>query len=942
MTTTIRLTWQFVLAVLLVFSIAEAQEIPTAETSDIDDCPPFAFVKRNHFKRPFGIGTIIGWNIYTPNCGIYTYDPKNPDREPVEIFQRDDGTIYDMSVSYDAKKLLFAFRSCQEDTTGQPASQSATLLKASRVYQNDTLNMVLLPSTPGSSGQKPNHSFWDRQGTEEWMSVAFASPRKVSKVSVYWFDDQPRGGCAIPESWHLEYSKDSKWIPVEKASEYGTTKNSYNHLSFDEVETTGLRIVVKCRPGKSGGIQRWRVGSENDHAEMLADNVKGIKKADPGEKSFHIYEINVDGTGLRKITEGPYHDIHPFYLPNGKIGFVSTRVEAYTLCQPGAACALHVMDPDGSNIKRIHFGTLADHSPFVMDDGTILFSRWEYQDKSLTYPQGLWSINPDGTQLQLFYGNTIYDPAVTWQAKQIPGRSEVVSTLAPHHGHPVGAIGIIDRRKGMENPKAITNITPEIPYQPHLDRRGPGDRQFPWSYRDPYPIAKDRFLVAYGGPLKGGPGRYRIYVLHENGQKQLVYEDESISCFNPLPLTTRPTPHRKPGLPESDSKYGTFIVTDIYQGMTGVKRGEVKDIRVMRVEPKKCNMRGKRAYDMDPLIGRGTYYVKHCLGTVPVDEKGTAVFKAPAGVELYFQALDSKGMELQRMGTVTQIMPGEKQSCIGCHETEFSAPQNRKETMHLLSKTPVDITPPPWGAGPVDFVKHVQPVFDKYCVGCHGGVDPKKGLDLSDGKTRYFNMAYENLTERRLVHFAWLKGASAKNWKPLSTGSRVSKLIAQMEKEPCNVEMDDESRRRIYTWIEANVPYYGTYEHTRPGRSGSRDAFENESWANDFNQAFRSSCAACHGGHRVTWINLTRPEWSRALMAPLARSAGGLELCKPKNKKQPPNFQNKNDPAYQAMLKALEQGRSALYAKPRMDMPGGQPEPYPTDFGKLFDSFSGP
>jgi len=785
------------IAIVLLVSPLSAQETESSQESLLKQCPPFAFVKRNHFDRPFGIGSMIGWDIYIPNCGIYTYDPARPEQLPKEIFKRADGTIFDMSVSFDANKLLFAFRSC---------------------------------------------------------------PEKGAKFSAE---------TAIPKVKH-----------------------------------------------------------------------------DPDERSFHIYEINVDGTGLRKITHGPYHDIHPFYLPGGKIGFVSTRVKAHTLCQPGAASALFAMNADGSGIKRIHFGTLADHSPFLMDDGRILFTRWEYQDKSLTYPQGLWTVNPDGTRVRLFYGNTIHEPAVTWQAREIPGSPEVICTLAPHHGRPVGAIGIIDRSKGVENPEAITNITPEIPYQPHLDRRRPGDKQYPWSYRDPYPIAKDRFLVAYGG---GGPKRYRIYVLHRNGSKELVYEDEEISCFNPIPLVSRQKPHRKPELSESDSECGTFVVTDVYQGLLehGIKRGDVKEIRVMLVEPKRCNMRGRRAYDMDPLVSRGTYYVKHCLGTVPVDGNGAAAFKAPAGVELYFQALDANGMELQRMGTVTQIMPGETQGCIGCHEAGFPAPP--VGSGGRLSRKPVDITPPAWGAGPIDFVKHVQPVFDRHCTKCHGGVAPEKGLDLSGDKTRYFNMAYDNLTERRLMDYRWLLGASAKNWKPLTTGSRVSKLIAQMEKSPCNVQVDDESRRRLYTWIDANAPYYGTYEHTRPGRPGSRDAFEEEPWADEFNKVYSSKCLTCHGdlhkknrGQRMTWINLTRPEFSRALNASLAREAGGLGLCKAMGDKKPPDFASKDDPTYQAMLTAIEAGKKALYATPRMDMPGGTPKPYPTDFGKLFSGFEGP
>ncbi|MHC4504048.1 MAG: TolB family protein, partial [Planctomycetota bacterium] len=484
-----------------------------------DRCPPIVFVKRRHFGKPFGIGTIIGWDIYSPGCGIYTYDPKRPEEGAKEIFRRDDGTIYDMSASYDAKTLLFAFLTCGKKAGGG-SSLLAAPLAASHVFERDTLGRVLSASPPAGSGEKPNHSFWPRKGGEEWMSVDLGERRKVSSVQVYWFDDQPRGGCTIPESWRLEYKKDGKWHAVRGATPYAVRKDAYNTLRFAEVATSGLRIVMKCRAGKSGGVQRWRIGGEKEHAEFLAGKTSKPHAADSDERSFHIYEINVDGSGLRKITAGRFHDIHPFYLPTGDIGFVSTRVNAHTLCQPGAACAIHVMDADGSNIRRIHFATLADHSPFVMDDGSILFTRWEYQDKSLTYPQGLWTVNPDGTRVQLFYGNTIYDPAVTWQAKPIPGRTEVVCTLAPHHGNPVGAVGIIDRTKGLENPGAIRNITPEIPYRAGRDRMGPGDRQFPWAYRDPYPIAEDLFLVSYGGPMRGGPKRYRLYLLDEKGNKE--------------------------------------------------------------------------------------------------------------------------------------------------------------------------------------------------------------------------------------------------------------------------------------------------------------------------------------------------------------------------------------------------------------------------------------
>jgi len=295
-------------------------------------------------------------------------------------------------------------------------------------------------------------------------------------------------------------------------------------------------------------------------------------------------------------------------------------------------------------------------------------------------------------------------------------------------------------------------------------------------------------------------------------------------------------------------------------------------------------------------------------------------------------------------------MPGETQSCIGCHEDAFMAPPSGEAFVKLLRRKPDDIKPPPWGDGPIDFARHVQPVFDKYCIKCHSGADPKKGLDLSGDKTRFFNMAYDSLLNRKMVQYQWLLTAPVKNWKPLTTGSRVSKLVQMIEKKHSKVNVDDESRRRIYIWIDANVPYYGTYDHTRPGRPGSRDAALGEPWFNEFNKIYRAKCGSCHGGNfyvgrnglHHTWINLTNPKFSRVLTATLSKKAKGLGLCKPKGKKQPPAFASTDDPTWRAMLQAIEKGKKALNANPRMDMKGAKPKPYPRDYGKLYSGFAGP
>jgi len=749
-------------------------------------CGPFAFVKRNHLAKPFGVGTIYCWRVYTPGCGIYLYDPANPDKGQKEIFRRDEGTIFDMSPSFDAKKLLFS------------------------------------------------------------------------------------------------------WMRLNKTAEEKKAKRGY--------------------------------------------------RGNPD--SFHIFEINIDGTGLRQITTGRFHDVHPVYLPDGRIAFTSTRGKSYSMCQPGLASALFTMNADGSNIKRIEFSTLAGMSPYVQDDGSILFMRWEYLDKSLFTLQSLWTINPDGTRVQLFYGNTITNPNVIWQAKQIPGTQKVLATLGPHHGNPVGAIGIIDRSLGTENPAALTNITPEYFYGPSKKVHsggGPGDRQWRFAFRDPWPVKSDLFLVSYGGPARGGPNRYRIYALDAKGNRTMVCEDPKISCFNPVPLAPRKLPKIILPIAPSDDNYGTFFVSDVNIGLVdkGIKRGTVKEIRIMSQVPKRCNMRGRRVYDHDPVISRGSYYVKTCFGTVPVEADGSAHFKAPSGCELYFQAVDADGKEIIRMGSTTQIMPGERQSCVGCHEPRnVTAPVTGRLAFR---RPPSEIKPPPWGkAGPISFVKHVQPVLDKHCVKCHSGAAPKGTIDLSGDKTRYFNMAYDNLLAKRQVHFIYINAGLTDNFKPMQTGSHASKLTALIESDHGELKMakiPDKDRRIIYAWIDANCPYYDTYDNTRPGTPGSRDLWAGP-WVGGVKAGIKATGARIRMGHGD--VNLTHPEYSRVLTVPLAKSAGGLADDKRAV------FKNKSDPNYVAILKAIQAGKKALDDNPRVDMPGARPVPYPTDFGGLYKGFAGP
>ncbi len=678
-----------------------------------------------------------------------------------------------------------------------------------------------------------------------------------------------------------------------------------------------------------------------------------------GEPFWHICRIGVDGKGFRQLTSGPYHDISPALLPDGSLVFVSTRRGGYTLCQPGPASNLHRMAADGSDIRCVSMNTLADFSPQMLPDGRVLFTRWEYIDRDLTFRQSLWTQNPDGTAYQLFFGNTIRDVGTFWQARPLPGyRDVVVATFAPHHGWPHGAIGLVTARNGPEAPRGegfvwITREFSEI-----------GDHSHQWSYRDPFPLSDSTFLVAYGG---GGAQRFRIYLLDIHDNKRLLVEHPSMGCYNPLPL--RPTAKPAAIAPQTtvaDEPYGDCFLVDVYRGLSGIERGRAKYIRVME-QMRKTEDLVSRAYDQSPVMSYGTYYAKRTWGTTPIGEDGSAHFQVPALREIYFQVLDAEGRELQRMTSGVQVMPGQTLGCIGCHEPRSEAPPSSRHRLAASSRAAKLVRPDWISDGIVDFPTVVQPVLDKYCVRCHGGANPDGGLTLSGDKTRFFNMAYDNLLGRSrsyrqhdmatgqmlaseqekpkpLVHFYWLLRTPTAVNQPMWTGSHASRLLEYIDTDHCGQSIPQEDRRRIYLWIDANVPYYATYAHSRPLSPGRRDLCtdaatgqESPWFAQQYRGVYAKKCQSCHGDlpqpndhsaiwdGRLAWINFSNPQLSPALTAHLSSKAGGRGISMSKDAQTTPLFATADDPDYQTMLHAIEEGKRLMLATPRADMPGFAP-----------------
>jgi len=132
---------------------------------------------------------------------------------------------------------------------------------ASHCFENDTVEALGDGLEPASSGDQgiPRFTWWDHCGTREWVQYDFAKPKRVSGVSVYWFDDTGAGRCRVPASWKVLYRDGDQWKDVANAKAGAIALDRFNSMTFDAVETARLRLEVQLRADFSGGILEWKV-----------------------------------------------------------------------------------------------------------------------------------------------------------------------------------------------------------------------------------------------------------------------------------------------------------------------------------------------------------------------------------------------------------------------------------------------------------------------------------------------------------------------------------------------------------------------------------------------------------------------------------------------------------------------------------------------------------
>ncbi len=655
-----------------------------------------------------------------------------------------------------------------------------------------------------------------------------------------------------------------------------------------------------------------------------------------GSDFYHLHEIQADGTGLRKLTDGPWDDIEACRLPDGDIAFISTRCKRWVSCWYTQVATLYRCKPDGSGITCLSANIEHDNTPAVLPDGRILYMRWEYIDRSQVEYHALWTMNPDGTAVNVFYGN-MHSYTVMIDALPVPGTQEVLASFSPGHGanEHAGFATLVTQQQGPD----------ALPAAVRLSKNG--------RIRDPYPLSRDLFLMARDKTL---------LLMDRSGNEQALYTDPDCAVHEPRPLRPRPREPVIPSRVKPDQATGQFVLVDVYAGrnMAGVKRGDVKKLLILEPLPKPVNFSG----GMDLTSFSGSFNLERVLGTVPVEEDGSASFTAPAGRPLFFVSLDANDLSVKRMQSFSNLMPGETYTCIGCHEERAGAADVRRSdnTLLALKRPPSAIQPFTGLPDVLDFQRDVQPVLDRHCVTCHNPQKRAGNLNLVAAQAPRFSNAYIALLTRGLV----MDGRNGLgNQPPRSIGSSASPLLTRLSGGHQNVKASPAEWRTVWLWIEAAAPYAGSYAGLRNTEEQNYYGHAGHAFLGECSAVFKRRCNACHkntddrnvtgfpfnwgirrskeakqlgrptGSHeRVIFpndparmfdtpllANFTRPECSSLLLAPLAKEAGGYGRC------GKPVFKDKKDPDYLKILAAIESGKKLYDARPPWGTPGWKPNP---------------
>ncbi|MBI9016808.1 MAG: hypothetical protein JEZ07_06045 [Phycisphaerae bacterium] len=681
--------------------------------------------------------------------------------------------------------------------------------------------------------------------------------------------------------------------------------NTATLFQTDEVNTSsfeggGALKTLDVRSGKVTTLIDVPEGIARD-PEVNFDGKKIILSMRHNIKDdYSIYEINNDGTGLRQLTSTPgVSDIDPIYLPDGNIVFSSTRQPKYCMCNKHIMANMFRMDGNGDKIHQLGKSTLFEGHSALLNDGRIIYDRWEYVDRNFGDAQGLWTVHADGTNHAIYWGNNTNSPGGVIDPRAIPDSQQILCIFGSCHDRPWGTLTLLDRREGIDNKAGVIRTWPAEAIKQVGIGNWDAFLRFRPRYEDPFPLNDKYFLCSRS---TGQGEQMGIYLVDIFGNEIQIHVENN-GCFDPMPIRTSKAPPTKPSRRDFESSKGQFYVVNVYDGthMQGVKPGSVKYLRVIE-SPE------KRYWNPHAWSGQGTMWPamnwhsfenKKILGTVPVENDGSAYFEVPAEKFVFFQLLDKDMKMIQSMRSGSMVQPGEFTGCVGCHDDRHSAPEIASNKAPIaLTKDIQKLNGFMDHTREMSFMRDVQPIFNKHCMDCHDyGKKAAGKLLLAPDRTIAYNAAYNDLW--RKGYTGGIGAGPAEIQQAYSWGSHKSKLIENLEKGHNNVKLSKEEMQTLYTWLDMNAVYYPTYACAYPNNPAGRSPLTFQQ-SNELGKLtginFTGGSQLSHSGNKGAMISFDRPELSRC-----------LEQCK-------------NDADRSKALAIIIAGQTQLAKQPRADM----------------------
>lgn len=478
-----------------------------------------------------------------------------------------------------------------------------------------------------------------------------------------------------------------------------SSRTSYTTTDSGPVYRTG-RTICRLEAQRPDAALRELFNAGNGYVadiEISYDGTRLLFSRRGGDTDpwWHICEMNADGTDIRQLTHGYFHDVNPNYMPDGRIIFSSSRTGLRDEYHGYLAVGLTTMNADGTDIRVIGMNFGGDAEPVIAQDGRILFTRLEVIYSRMKTEWNLLSVLPNGTQPLTLYGPESRD---FWRTHYLavaaaPPRHRVLAFSQPQQ-FPDGRILL----NSFEGPFTI----------------GPRkqDQQLlflnpKFAITTPYPVDNKTLFVAAGErPMtqdkkghmvydKAAPVDHGLYYLDLTEQKlKLIYNDPKTADFEARPLISRKRP---PVIPPQTVEGNPFVARldcqSVFRSRNPLVRERARYIRVAEGLP--IVTRYQTQYSGGIAWKQHGGAVARILGTAPLAPDGSFSIEVPADRLIHVQVLDSNWHTMDDQLIWMHVRPGENRGCLGCHEEPDVSPQATGSYMQAASQPPISCLPHP-------------------------------------------------------------------------------------------------------------------------------------------------------------------------------------------------------------------------------------------------------